>query len=470
MTERSVFLEALDKRDPAERAAYLDVACAGVPTFRQRIEQLLRAHEELETFLEVPAVEQMVAAERSLTFLGPPREQGSLGRLDDYEVLEGLGRGAAGVVFKARDTKLQRIVALKALAPRLAANSTARQRFIQEAQAAAAVRDDHVVAIHAVSDEGPVPYLVMEYVCGMTLEERLTQGKPLELKEVLRIGSQIAAGLAAAHAQGLAHRDLKPGNILLENSVQRVKITDFGLAQIADCPGPATDRVVAGTPLYMSPEQARGEATDTRTDLFSLGSLLYTLCARRSPFRADTMVEILKRVSDDEPAPLREIQPGIPEWLCQLIAKLHAKKPCDRFGSAREVRDLLSAQLALLQQQALPAPASRYESQTIQPSPRLAAAATWRSKPMSSIQAEPFPLEFNPKTTALVVIDMQRDFVLPGGFGEMLGNDTSLLLAAVEPLERVLAKAREKKMFIVHTREGHRGTNGHPAPHSGGNL
>jgi WD40 repeat protein/serine/threonine protein kinase len=352
MTERSVFLEALEYTDPAARAAYLERACAGRPAFRQRVEELLRSHEEAGTFLDVPALEQMAAGDRSLAFLAPAREPDALGRLDHYEVLEVVGRGGTGVVLKARDTKLQRIVAIKALAPRFVASPAARARFVREAQAAAAVRDDHVVAIHAVHDDGPVPYLVMEFISGMTLEDRLRQDKALELKEVLRIGMQIAAGLAGAHAQGLAHRDIKPANILLENSVQRVKITDFGLARLAEDSPPGAGKLLAGTPLYMSPEQARGEASDYRTDLFSLGSVLYTLCARRPPFPAETVPEILKRVCEDEPAPLRDFSADVPAWLCQAIGKLHAKRPGDRFGSAREVADLLSAELARLQQAA----------------------------------------------------------------------------------------------------------------------
>jgi hypothetical protein len=254
------------------------------------------------------------------------------------------------VVLRARDTKLLRVVAIKALAPRLAASGTARRRFVREAQAAAAVRDDHVVAIHAVSEDGPVPYLVMEYISGITLQDRVRQGKALELKEVLRIGMQVAAGLAAAHAQGVVHRDIKPANIVLENSVQRVKITDFGLARAADPARGQAGGVLAGTPLYMSPEQARGEPTDHRTDLFSLGSLLYTLCAGRSPFQADTTAAVLKCVCEDMPVPLREINPDVPEWLSDVISKLHAKDAGGRWASAREVASLLSERLALLQQ------------------------------------------------------------------------------------------------------------------------
>jgi WD40 repeat protein/tRNA A-37 threonylcarbamoyl transferase component Bud32 len=353
MSERSIFLNALDREDPAVRSAYLDEACAGRPELRRRIERLLRANQVEAPFLEVSAPEQLARAEEALTFLAPPRESGGLGRLDHYEVLEVVGRGGMGVVLKARDSKLQRVVALQVLAPRLAASRPARERFVREAQAAAAVRDDNVVAIYAVSEDGPVPYLVMEYICGLTLEQRIQQGKSLELNEILRIGMQSAAGLAAAHAQGLVHRDIKPANILLENSIQRVKITDFGLAGVAAEAGPTGVGAFAGTPLYMSPEQARGEPTDQRTDLFSLGSVLYALCAGRPPFEAESTAEVLNRVRADSPRPVCEINPNVPDWLGSLIGRLHAKDTSTRPKSAREVADLLGKQLALLQQPSL---------------------------------------------------------------------------------------------------------------------
>lgn len=212
------------------------------------------------------------------------------------------------------------------------------------------MRDDHVVAIHAVSDEGPVPYLVMDYIHGITLEERVQQaGGGLELKEILRIGLQVAKGLAAAHTQGLIHRDIKPANILLENSVQRVKITDFGLAGAVADAGQADIGVIAGTPLYMSPEQAQGKVTDQRTDLFSLGSVLYTLCTGRAPFNDASTSAVLARVREETLKPVRELNPSIPDWLSEEIARLHAKDVADRPASAQDVADLLSRQLAQLQ-------------------------------------------------------------------------------------------------------------------------
>jgi WD40 repeat protein/tRNA A-37 threonylcarbamoyl transferase component Bud32 len=352
MSERSIFLNALDRENPAERAAYLDQACAGRPELRRRIERLLEANVE-DSFLEVPAPEQLARGEQALTFLAPPRETGTLGRLDHYDVLEVVGRGATGVVLKARDSKLQRIVALKVLLPRLAASRPARERFVREAQATAAVRDDHVIAIHAVSDDGPLPFLVMEYISGVTLDDRISKGR-VELTDILRIGLQVASGLAAAHAQGLVHRDIKPANILLENGVQRVKITDFGLARAA-ADSSTEHGVIAGTPLFMAPCQTRGEPSTERSDLFSLGAVLYAVCTGRSPFGGDTTAAILRSVCEDTPRPIREVRPDIPDELSDLIGKLLAKEPADRYGSAREVADLLTSQLVRMQH-ALPLP------------------------------------------------------------------------------------------------------------------
>jgi serine/threonine protein kinase len=286
----------------------------------------------------------------SLDFLSPSEKPEYLGRLGPYEVLQVIGKGGFGIVLKAFDPSLHRVVAIKVLAPFLATSGTARKRFIREAQAAAAVTHDHVVTIHAVDEANGLPYLVMQYIAGTSLQDRIDKGGPLELKEILRVGMQTAAGLAAAHAQGLIHRDIKPGNILLENGLHRVKITDFGLARAADDASLTQSGVVAGTPMYMAPEQARGEALDHRADLFSLGSVLYIMCTGRPPFRASTTMGVLHRVSSEMPRPIREISPEVPDWFAAIVAKLHAKEPADRFQSAHEVAELLNRHLAQLQQ------------------------------------------------------------------------------------------------------------------------
>ncbi len=295
--------------------------------------------------------------ELSLNFLAPAQKAGALGRLGHYEVLEVIGRGGMGVVLKAFDEKLHRVVAIKAMLPQLATSATARQRFVREAQAAAAIRNEHVIDIHAVEEVGGLPYLVMEYLSGVSLQERLDRGR-LQLNEILRIGMQTARGLAAAHAQGLVHRDVKPANVLLENGVERVKITDFGLAQIVDDASLTQSGVIAGTPHYMAPEQARGEHVDHRADLFGLGSLLYVMCTGRPPFRAENTMAVLKRVCEDTPHSIRDLNPEVPDWLVATITRLHAKNPAERFQSAAEVAQYLENGLAHLHQpSAVPAPA-----------------------------------------------------------------------------------------------------------------
>lgn len=283
-------------------------------------------------------------------FLQPAQQPDSMGRLAHYEILQEVGSGGMGIVLKAFDTSLRRVVAIKVMAPHLAANAAARRRFVREAQAAAAVAHEHVVAIHAVADQHEPPYLAMQFIEGKTLQERLDKSGPLSVREVLRIGMQTASGLAAAHAQGLVHRDIKPANILLENGVERVKLTDFGLARAVDGASVTQSGVIAGTPLFMSPEQARGESIDHRSDLFSLGSVLYAMCVGHAPFRASTTMGVIKRVCDDSPRPIHEVNPDVPDWLSDIIAKLLAKAPADRFQTAAEVADLLGRCLAHLQQ------------------------------------------------------------------------------------------------------------------------
>ena len=285
-------------------------------------------------------------------FLNPTDDPRMLGRVGNYEVAGIIGSGGNGVVLKGFDAALSRNVAIKLLSPRLADSGAARRRFSREAQAAAAVVHDNVMAIHAVAETHGLPYLVMPYVRGPSLETRLRTSGPLALEEVLRVGRQVAAGLAAAHAQGLVHRDIKPANILLEEGVERVKITDFGLARAVDDASLTRSGVIAGTPQYMSPEQARGEAVDHRADLFSLGCVLYAACAGRSPFRAETSYGVLRKICESEPRDLRELNPAVPPWLVRLIGRLLAKEPSQRFDSAAEVSALVEQCLAHVQQPA----------------------------------------------------------------------------------------------------------------------
>jgi serine/threonine protein kinase len=276
----------------------------------------------------------------SLDFLDPPTRPESMGRIGHYEVLQVLGHGGFGIVFRAFDEVLQRVVAVKVLAPEVAATSPARKRFLREARSSAAVRHENIVQVYAV-EEQPLPYLVMEFIPGENLQQRLDRTGPLDAAEVVQIGRRIAEGLAAAHAMGMIHRDIKPANILIDGGL-RVKITDFGLARAADDASLTQSGTVAGTPMYMSPEQASGESLDHRTDLFSLGSVLYAICSGHPPFRAGNTLAVLKRVTEDIPRPISEIIPETPWWLCDLIARLHAKQPARRLQTAQEVADLLA--------------------------------------------------------------------------------------------------------------------------------
>ncbi len=378
----ALFFAALDRGTEAERAAFLESASGGDAELRRQVEKLLDAHSKVGDFLKRPVVEQLIAAPRSpeaaqeqdpstagecvltprrkgdvepqtqaepasddeedhIAFLEPSQRPDALGRLGHYDVLQVLGQGGFGIVFRAYDDVLQRVVAVKVLSPHMAATSPARKRFLRESRCYAQVRHENVVQVYAV-EEKPLPYLVMEFIPGETLQQRLDRTGPLEVAEILPIGRQIAEGLAAAHATDLIHRDIKPANLLLENGLARVKITDFGLARAADDASLTGSGVVTGTPMYMSPEQAQGESFDHRADLFSLGSVLYVMATGRPPFRASTTLAVLKRVAEDQPRPIREVIPEVPEWLCAIVAKLQAKDPAARFQSAREVADLLA--------------------------------------------------------------------------------------------------------------------------------
>ena len=315
------------------------------------------------TIESIPSVATVVAEEllelgpstaSLLRLLGPTDDPNMLGRIGTYEVAAIVGRGGMGVVFKAFDRSLHRFVAIKMLLPHLAESAAARKRFAREAKAAAAVVDDHVMPIHGVAEWNGMPYIVSPYCRGVTLEKRIRDQGPLAVEEVLRIGMQTALGLAAAHEQGLVHRDVKPANILLDEGVERVQLTDFGLARTTDDIGMTRTGIVAGTPQFMSPEQTRGEALDARSDLFALGSVLYTMCVGQPPFRGANSLAVMQKIANERVLAVQSLNPNIPHALSRLIERLMDKRPSHRISSATEAAGQLRELLASQQRGRLP--------------------------------------------------------------------------------------------------------------------
>jgi hypothetical protein len=265
-----------------------------------------------------------------------------MGRLGPYRVLKVLGRGGMGVVFLAEDVQLKRLVALKAMLPSYSQDSAHRQRFLREAQAAAAVEHDHIVTIHHVGQDRGVPFLAMPLLKGESLEDRLKRAGKLPISEVARIGQEIAEGLSAAHARGLVHRDIKPANVWLEGERGRVKILDFGLARVLEGSDQLTQPgTVLGTPAYMAPEQVNAEQVDHRADLFSLGCVLYRMATGKPAFRGANPLATLTAVRTCHPPPPRELNPELPPALADLIVRLLAKEPAQRPASAQAVAEAL---------------------------------------------------------------------------------------------------------------------------------
>jgi hypothetical protein len=260
-----------------------------------------------------------------------------------YRIVREIGRGGMGVVFEAEDAGLGRRVALKVMNANIAVHNVSRERFLREARAAATVRHDNVVTVHQVGEQDGVPFFVMPLLAGEPLSQRLGHGL-LSPNEVVRLGIEIASGLAAAHAAGLVHRDVKPANLWLESPNDRVKLLDFGLVRLTSGGDPLTESgALMGTPDYMSPEQAEGGFVDHRTDLFSLGAVLYHAATGGKPFRGATTLAVLKAVAGQAPPPACMVNPGVPAVLSEVIERLLAKKPEDRFQTAAEVIAALNA-------------------------------------------------------------------------------------------------------------------------------
>jgi serine/threonine protein kinase len=278
-------------------------------------------------------------------FLAPPQEADELGRLGPYRVLKVLGTGAMGVVFQAEDPHLRRLVALKVMRPSLAASAEFHRRFLREARLAAAIEHEHIVTVYQAGEDRGVPFLAMQLLRGQTLQDRLERaGGRLPLPEVLRVGREIAEGLAAAHARGLVHRDIKPANVWLEKGRGRVRIVDFGLARGSEPDAQFTQAgAVIGTPAYMAPEQATGAAVDARCDLFGLGAVLYRAATGQAPFGDRDTLSILSALATRTPTTPHRIVPSLPRLFSGLVMRLLARDPDDRPQSAREVAEAIEA-------------------------------------------------------------------------------------------------------------------------------
>ena len=356
-SERQIFSNAR-RLIGKSRSDYLENACGENAMLRSRVDKLLDSFEEQDIDLidrayrsvlrDIHGSNETLREDSQFTFdeishLFEAGSGDSIGRIDHYEIKEMIGRGAFGVVFKAFDTKLARSVAIKILAPTLACSLGFRERFLQEARASAAIRHDNVVRIHAVED-APFPFIVMELVNGETLRSHVQDHGPLATEETFDLGIQIIKGLAAAHQKGIVHLDVKPANILVEelpNGKKIAKLTDFGLALVVDGQGEAVPETLLGTPAYMAPEHAKGEGVDQRADLFSFGSVLFSMCSGQAAFGGSETISVLRGIVENKRA---EIPEGVEvsRRLVNLIDRLHSTLPENRYDSAEEVlTDLL---------------------------------------------------------------------------------------------------------------------------------
>lgn len=326
--------DAAVKLDPEARPAYLASVCGADGTLRQRVEALLLSHDRSGTFLEVPAV---AVIDRSTETL--------IGRtVDSYRIVSRLGAGAMGEVYKAHDAKLDRQVALKLLPAEVASNPDRVRRFHAEARATSSLNHPHILVIHDFGSLDGRPFIVTELVDGETLRQRLELGA-MPPPQAVEIASQIASALGAAHARGIVHRDLKPENVMLRLDGY-VKVLDFGVAKLLDSPTVEIPvptlrteaGVLLGTPHYMSPEQAEGKPVDERSDLFSLGVILYELSTGVRPFNGDTHVSVLSAILRDTPQLVTELNPALPADLARIVRHCLAKDRNRRYQSAKDLR------------------------------------------------------------------------------------------------------------------------------------
>jgi serine/threonine protein kinase len=332
--------------NPEERRAYLENACASDEALRREVESLLAREELAANFLETDAPAVCGKAGEASVPAGE--------RIGPYLVLEFLRKGGMGEVYKARDTRLDRTVAMKFLPLAFADDHAALDRFQREARAASALNHPRICTVHDVGDYHSRPFFVMEFLEGQSLRDRIA-GKPLPIRELVDFAVQICEALQAAHARGIIHRDIKPGNIFVTTSGQ-VKILDFGLAKLVTDPRPAPTAAkmaesattvtsatltrpgaLMGTPTYLSPEQARCEEVDARTDIFSLGVVLFEMATGRPSFRGKTSGELIGAILHQTPAKPSTSNPAVPAGLEQIILRMLEKERTARYQSAGDL-------------------------------------------------------------------------------------------------------------------------------------